>query len=80
MHFEEVHPRFFQALTQRTPGLSLTDIRHCAYIRLDLDTKEIARLLNIAPTSVQIARVRLKKKLELDRTQDLKEFIRSIGM
>lgn len=80
LHFEEVHPRFFQTLNQRTPGLSLTDIRHCAYIRLDLDTKEIARLLNIAPTSVQIARVRLKKKLELDRASELKEFIRSIGM
>ena len=42
---------------------------------MGLATKEIARLMNINATSVQIARVRLKKKLELDRETDLISYI-----
>ncbi len=80
LHFVEVHPRFFEALQRQAPGLSKTDLRHCAYMRMDLSTKEIARLLSIEPSSVQIARVRLKKKLELDREVDLKDFVRNLSM
>ena len=80
LHFVEVHPRFFEALQQHAAELSQTDLRHCAYIRMDLGTKEIARLLSIEPASVQIARVRLKKKLALDKDTDLKDFIRSVGL
>lgn len=79
LHFVEVHPRFFAMLQQQALELSQTDLRHCAYIRMDLGTKEIARLLSIEPSSVQIARVRLKKKLALEKDTDLKEFIRSLG-
>jgi tetratricopeptide (TPR) repeat protein len=80
LHFVEVHPKFFGMLQQQSADLSQTDLRHCAYIRMDLGTKEIARLLSIEPSSVQIARVRLKKKLALDKDTDLKDFIRSLGV
>ncbi|MCB0654724.1 MAG: hypothetical protein KDC57_01245 [Saprospiraceae bacterium] len=75
LHFDKVHPQFFQNLSERHPGLSQHEIRHCAYIKMGLATKEIARLMNINATSVQIARVRLKKKLELDRETDLISYI-----
>ncbi len=75
IHFEKVHPNFFALLQQRFPKLTQNDVRHCAFIRMQLSTKEIAQLLNINPTSVQISRVRLKKKLELSSSVDLREFI-----
>lgn len=55
--------------------LSQNDLRHCAYIRMGMSTKEIARLFNINPTSVQINRVRLKKKLKLGPAEDLIHYI-----
>lgn len=78
LHFENVHPDFFVHLTQRHPSLSQTDNRHCAYMRMKLSTKEIARLLNISPTSVQMSRVRLKKKMKLGKETDLRNYILEI--
>ena len=77
-HFEKVHPGFFEQLNQRFPNLTQYDHRHCAYIRMNLTTKEISRLLNITPASVQRSRVRLKKKLSLSKEEPLLEFIRSL--
>ncbi|MBK8505824.1 MAG: hypothetical protein IPL46_28700 [Saprospiraceae bacterium] len=57
------------------PNLTQNDLRHCAYIRMRLSTKEIAELMNVNPTSVQIARVRLKKKMGLPEEIDLRNHI-----
>ena len=51
IHFEQVHPSFFKVLVTKHPSLTQTDLRHSAYMRMKLSTKEIARLLNISPTS-----------------------------
>lgn len=75
-HFEQVHPEFFSRLGQQFPNLTPYDHRHCAYIKMNLSTKEISRLFNINPSSVQRSRVRLKKKLGLSKTVDLLAFIR----
>ncbi len=75
LHFENVHPDFFVTLGNRHPNLTQTDNRHCAYIRMKLNTKEIARLFNISPTSVQMSRVRLKKKMSLGKEDDLRNYI-----
>lgn len=78
LHFENVHPNFFIKLGNKHPNLSQTDSRHCAYIRMKLSTKEIARLMGISPTSVQMARVRLKKKMSLGKSTDLRNYIVNI--
>lgn len=75
MHFEQVHPSFFKILVIKHPNLTQTDLRHCAYMRMKLSTKEIARLLNISATSVQMSRVRLKKKMKLTKEIDLRNYI-----
>lgn len=74
-HFLKIHPDFFDNLERQYPRLTQNDLRHCAYIRMRLTTKEIARLLGINPTSVQISRVRLKKKMNLPKEVDLIKFI-----
>ena len=74
-HFEKVHQGFFAKLKGKFPALTVKDQRLCAYIHLGLSTKELAGLLNITPESAEIGRIRLRKKLGLDRTQNLNAFL-----
>ncbi|MFA7446746.1 MAG: 7TM diverse intracellular signaling domain-containing protein [Flavobacteriaceae bacterium] len=64
LHFEQVHPDFFKKLDKNHPDLTAYEVRLCAYLHLQLSTKEIATLLNIEPESVRKAKMRLKKKME----------------
>ncbi len=78
-HFENVHPRFFHRLQSLTEqSLSALDQKYCAYLRMQLSTKEIANLLNIEPKSVRMAQYRIKKKLGLTEENDLKEFLHQL--
>ena len=76
--FEAVHSGFFETLNQTHGDLSQNDIRHCAYIKIGLTTKEIAALLNVTTAAVQKSRVRLKKKLNLNKETDLVTYVKSI--
>jgi len=69
LHFEQVHPHFFEELQAKHPTLTKNEIRLYAYFHINLSTKEIASLLNIAPASVRRAKTRLFKKM--GRTDDL---------
>lgn len=74
-HFEAVHTGFFNSLIESFNDISQKDLRLCAYLKLGMENKEIAQLLNIAPESVSKAFYRLKLKLKLDREADLRAFI-----
>ena len=74
-YFEEVHTDFFERLKDKFPHLSPKDLRLCAYIRMNMSTKEIATLLNISDRGVEISRYRLRKKLELSREVNLSTFL-----
>ena len=63
LHFEQVHPRFFEELQARYPALTSHEQRLCSYFHIHLSTKEIAALLNIDPASVRRAKTRLYKKM-----------------
>jgi hypothetical protein len=65
LHFEQVHPRFFEELRTKHPNLTKHEIRLYAYFHINLSTKEIASLLNIDPASVRRAKTRLYKKMSL---------------
>nr|WP_299337790.1 tetratricopeptide repeat protein [Allomuricauda sp.] len=68
---------FFDKLTSQFKGLTKNEIRLCSLIKLDLDTKQIAALQNISPTSVKMSRHRLRKKLNLSPEDDLNLFLRA---
>ena len=68
---------FYDKLNKRFKGLTKTDVRLCSFIKLDLNTKQIATLQNINPASVKMSRNRLRKKLNLSPEQDLTEFLRT---
>ncbi len=77
-YFDEVHEEFFKKLKERYPNLSPNDLRICAFIRMNLTTKEIATILNISYRGAEISRYRLRKKLELDRSANLSTFLSNI--
>ncbi len=74
-HFDQVHTSFFQSLRNEYPKLTPRDIRLCAYLRLNLSTKEIAPLMGISVRGVEISRYRLRKKLGLEKEINLVKFL-----
>lgn len=74
-YFEQVHRNFFSDLIKICPELSSNDLKLCALIKLNLDTKEVATVMNISPTSAKVARHRLRKKLSLPPEQNLSAFL-----
>jgi len=81
-HFEEafnnVDKNFLKKLKSKHSKLTPHDLRFCAYLRLNLSSKEIAPLLNISVRSVEIKRYRLRKKLSLEHKQSLVSYILEI--
>ena len=75
LHFDTVFSGFYDKLLIQSPTLTETELRHCMFIKLHIQTKEIARILNVDPRSVQTARYRIKKKLNLNEHQDLRSFL-----
>ena len=72
IHFEKVHAGFFTRLVEEFPNLSQTDLRLCAYLLINLDSKEIAQIANISPDSVRKRKQRLREKLNLTKDQDIR--------
>lgn len=79
LHFDEVHPQFFELLVKDYGELSYKDLKLCAYLRIGMDNKQLARLLNITAPSARTALFRLKKKLGLKEEEDLRKTILGIG-
>lgn len=76
--FESIESEFFTKLTQINPKLTSLDLKHCAYIRMNLDNYEVSKILNVEMKSLQMTRYRLKKKLNLTEKIQLREFILSV--
>ncbi|TBW27188.1 histidine kinase [Gramella sp. KN1008] len=73
--FSNADKDFFKKIKAQHPELTANDLKLCAYLRLNLSSKEIAPLLNISVKSVEIKRYRLRKKMHLDRDTNLTEYI-----
>jgi DNA-binding CsgD family transcriptional regulator len=78
IHFEKAHEKFLQKMVTMFPQLSQSDLRLCAYLRMNLSSKEIAPLLRISYRGVENHRYRLRKKLLLKKDVNLTEFILAI--
>ncbi len=75
IYFEQINKSFFTKLKNINPKLTANDYRLCALLKLNMSIKEMAGVLGISSASVKNAKYRLKKKLNIDTSQDLKEFI-----
>lgn len=72
---EQIHKDFQMKLEDRFPDLTENEKRLATLLRLNFSSKEIATFMNITPKSVEIARYRLRKKLELKSGDNLTQFL-----
>ncbi len=77
-YYRQVDPQFFTKLTEKFPELTAGEIKLCALLRLNLDTKEIASVTFQDPNSIRVARTRLRKKLNLNQGENLTTFLLSV--
>ena len=75
--FDNLDKDFLKKIKQSHQLLTPNDLRLCAYLRLNLSSKEIAPLFNISVRSIEIKRYRLRKKMDLPHEQSLVEYILS---
>jgi ligand-binding sensor domain-containing protein/DNA-binding CsgD family transcriptional regulator len=73
--FNEAHENYFKKLKAGHPDLTPNDLKLCAYLRMNMSSKEMASLLNITVRGVEIRRYRLRKKLSLEHEKNLTEFL-----
>ncbi len=78
LHFNNVHNNFLLNLKNKFPNLTAHDLKLCAYLRMNLSSKEMARLMSISLRGVEINRYRLRKKLQLKPKEDLFRFLLEI--
>lgn len=74
-NFDRIHENFFRNLKIQYPQLTSNDLRFCAYLRLNLTSKDIAHLMNITLKGVEVGRYRIRKKLGVPSSKNLTEFM-----
>lgn len=75
IHFDQAHHQFLKRIKTEFPQLTPKDQKLCAYLRMNLSTKEIAPLLKISVRGVEISRYRLRKKIGLLKEVNLNDFM-----
>ena len=78
-HFTRVHTTFYQTLQERFPALTPNERKLCAFLRLNMSTKDISAITQQTLNSITVARSRLRKKLEIEGEEvNLVDFLQSI--
>jgi ligand-binding sensor domain-containing protein/DNA-binding CsgD family transcriptional regulator len=78
-HFDKVHSDFVLQLKDKHPTITPNELKLCAYLRMNLSTKEIAQLMNISVRGVEISRYRLRKKLGITSETSLFDYLINLG-
>lgn len=75
MRFKEVHVDFYNNLTRLFPDLTPNELKLCAFLRLNMTSKDIGTITYQSVESIKVARYRLRKKLGLSRDENLISFL-----
>jgi ligand-binding sensor domain-containing protein/DNA-binding CsgD family transcriptional regulator len=78
VHFDTVHSDFLSHIKTKYPHLTPNELKLCAYLRMNLSTKEMAQLMNISVRGVEISRYRLRKKLKVATEMNLFDFLMDV--
>lgn len=78
LHVENVNQSFFIKLKEKFPAITENEKKLSALLRINLSSKDIASIYNISPSSVDMNRYRLRKKLNLNSDENLGEFLNNI--
>lgn len=76
--FIKVHPAFYERLGTKHPELTSWEQRICAFLRMNLNTREIASITGRSHKSIEVARSRIRQKLKLQRTGNLNSYLSSV--
>ncbi|MCX6283761.1 MAG: tetratricopeptide repeat protein [Bacteroidetes bacterium] len=68
LRFKEVHGDFYNTLMKKFPSLTPNELRLCAFLRLNMSSKEIAGLTGQQISSLETARHRLRQKLGISNS------------
>ncbi|WP_372792424.1 inorganic phosphate transporter [Lutibacter sp.] len=77
-YIKELDHAFYQNLIKKYPDLTDNEKKLCSLLRLKLTSKEIASILNITPKSVEVNRYRLRKKMNINKSEKLSKIIRNL--
>lgn len=78
--FKTIHHDFVQKLSAKYPQLSPIELRVCALLKVNLNSKEIADILCVETKSVEMYRFRIRKKIALDNTVNLHSYILGLNL
>lgn len=75
IRFKEVHSDFYDELHKKHPNLTPNEIKLCAFLRLNMSTKEISSITYQTVKSINMARFRLRKKFDIERDEHLINYL-----
>lgn len=78
-HFNILNPNLLRSIKKSYPNLTPNELKLCAYLHLNLCSKEIAQHMKISLRSVEISRYRLRKKLGISTETNLFDFLRDFS-
>jgi tetratricopeptide (TPR) repeat protein len=78
VRFQQVHSDFYQKLNVSFPDLTPNEKKLCAFLHLNMTTKDISGITFQSPKSIQVARTRLRKRLGIDRDENLVSFLQQL--
>jgi ligand-binding sensor domain-containing protein/DNA-binding CsgD family transcriptional regulator len=78
VHFDHVHANFLSKLKEQIPSLSANDLKLCAYLKMNMTSKEIAQLMSVTVRAVEVSRYRLRKKLDVNTDTNLFNYLMEI--
>jgi DNA-binding CsgD family transcriptional regulator len=73
--FKQMHGDFYEKLLQKAPDLTPSELQMCALLRINLSSKEIARLMNLSKATIDLTRHHIRQKLNLDSSQNLTSYL-----
>lgn len=78
IRFQQVHQDFYDKLNELHSDLTPNEVKLCAFLRLNMTTKDISAITYQSTKSIQVARARLRKKIEIERDENLVSYLRQL--
>lgn len=73
--FNKVHSAFYSNLTKAHPDLTKSELKFCAYLKLNLTSHQISTIMNVTGEAIRKNRHRIRKKLQLDKGDSLENYL-----
>lgn len=76
--FEKIHPLFYKTLNERFPKLTPNERKLCVFLKLNMSNNHISQITLQSEEALKKARLRLRKKLDIERDTNLATFVQRL--